>query len=244
MAGDDLEQERRVGQVVRERADLVERAGEGDQAVAADPAVGRLQADDPAERGGLADRAAGVGARATAARGRRRPPRPSRPTSRRGCASSSQGLQGRAVGAVLGRRAHRELVHVRLAEEDRVGGLRAGRSRWRRRAAGSSRASGCRRSSARPRTQSTSLIATGTPASAPSGSPALRCASTARAWARTASASRWTKTLSRLRAARRGRGSRATTSSDVTAPAFNWAEQGGRRSARVEDPSASQIPDR
>ena len=48
--------------VQRERADLIERRRERDQAVARDAAVGRLHADDAAERGGLADRAAGVGA--------------------------------------------------------------------------------------------------------------------------------------------------------------------------------------
>ena len=60
VARDDLEHKCRVGQVVGERADLIERAGEGDQAVAADPAVGRLEPDDPADGGGLANRAAGV----------------------------------------------------------------------------------------------------------------------------------------------------------------------------------------
>ena len=51
-----------------ERADLVERAGERDQAVAADPAVGRLQPDDAADGGRLADRAAGIGAQRQGAR--------------------------------------------------------------------------------------------------------------------------------------------------------------------------------
>ena len=46
----------------RERADLVERRGERDDAVAADAAVGRLEADHAAERGRLPDRPAGVGA--------------------------------------------------------------------------------------------------------------------------------------------------------------------------------------
>ena len=55
------QQQRAVGDVARERARLVERGGERDHPVAADRAVGRLHADDPAQRGGLADRAAGVG---------------------------------------------------------------------------------------------------------------------------------------------------------------------------------------
>ena len=45
-----------------ERTDLIERRRERDQAVARDAAVGRLEPDDAAERGRLADRAAGVGA--------------------------------------------------------------------------------------------------------------------------------------------------------------------------------------
>jgi hypothetical protein len=45
-----------------ERADLIERRGEGDQAVAGNAAVGRLEADHAAVRGRLADRAAGIGA--------------------------------------------------------------------------------------------------------------------------------------------------------------------------------------
>ena len=52
VAGDHLQQKCGVGQVVGERADLVERAGEGDQAVATDPAVGRLEPDDAAEAAG------------------------------------------------------------------------------------------------------------------------------------------------------------------------------------------------
>ena len=60
--GDDLEEQRGVGDGGGERADLVEARGEGDQPVAADRAVGRLDADDAAQRRRLADRAAGVGA--------------------------------------------------------------------------------------------------------------------------------------------------------------------------------------
>ena len=54
--------ERQVRDAAREGPDLVERRREGDEAVAADAAVGRLQADDAAERGRLPDGAAGVGA--------------------------------------------------------------------------------------------------------------------------------------------------------------------------------------
>src|SRR6478736_4990467 len=62
VTADDVEHQRRVGDRVGEWPDLVEAAGERDQAVAADVAVGRLHADDSAQRGGLADRAARVAA--------------------------------------------------------------------------------------------------------------------------------------------------------------------------------------
>ena len=58
----DAEHRGGVGDVVAEDRDAVERRAEGDQPVAADPAVGRLDADDAAEAGGLAHRAAGLGA--------------------------------------------------------------------------------------------------------------------------------------------------------------------------------------
>ena len=79
--------------VVGEGPDLVERAREGDQPVAGDDAVGRLHADDPAQRGRLADRAARVGAEGKRHHARP-PPRPRcRPRSRPGRASMSQGLR-------------------------------------------------------------------------------------------------------------------------------------------------------
>ena len=62
LADHGAEQQRGVGDVAGERAGLVERRGEGDHPVARDRAVGRLEADDPAQGRGLADRAAGVGA--------------------------------------------------------------------------------------------------------------------------------------------------------------------------------------
>ena len=60
--GDHVVEQRGVGHGGGERPDLVERRGEGDQPVAGHPPVGGLHADDAAQRGGLADRAAGVGA--------------------------------------------------------------------------------------------------------------------------------------------------------------------------------------
>ena len=87
------EQQRRVGDVARERPGLVERGGERDHAVARDGAVGRFQPDDPAQRGRLADRAARCRCRAPTARGRRRRRRRCRPRSRPGTRARSHGLR-------------------------------------------------------------------------------------------------------------------------------------------------------
>ena len=108
----------------RERADLIERRAEGEQAVARDAAVGRLEADDAAERARLADRAAGVGAerdRRQAGRHRDRgaAARPARDAIQR------PRIARHAERRVLGRRAHRELVAVGLAEDDRAGRFQA-----------------------------------------------------------------------------------------------------------------------
>ncbi len=121
LADHRAEQQRAVGDVARERAGLVERGGEGDHPVAADRAVGGLEADDPAQRGGLADRAAGVGAdrprrRAGGDGGGRAAARPA------GHARAVPGVEDRAEGAVLGRGAHRELVLMGLGQQRRAGG--------------------------------------------------------------------------------------------------------------------------
>ena len=58
--GDDRIQQGRIGDRAGHRADLVERRGERHEAVTRHPPVGGLHADDPAQRRGLADRAAGV----------------------------------------------------------------------------------------------------------------------------------------------------------------------------------------
>src|SRR5262249_44552211 len=99
-----------------ERTDLVKRRRERDQPVAADATIRWLEADDAAQSAGLADRAAGVrakgewrelgadGCRGTAARAARHTVEVPR-------------VAGRKEARVLGGRAHRELVHVRLAEQ-------------------------------------------------------------------------------------------------------------------------------
>ena len=104
---------------------LVERGSEGEQAVAGHAAVGRLQPDDAAERCGLANRPAGVGAerqRHHACRhgGRRSAARPARRAILR------PGIARRAECRVLRRGAHRELVAVGLADDDRAGGVEPG----------------------------------------------------------------------------------------------------------------------
>ena len=60
MAGDHLHHHGRVPHVLRDRPDLIERRGEGHQAVARHPAVGRFEAHHAAAGGGLPDRAARV----------------------------------------------------------------------------------------------------------------------------------------------------------------------------------------
>ena len=113
--GDHGVQEGAIRDGLRDGPDLVERRGERDDPVAGDGAVGRPQADDAAQSGGLLDRAAGVGAE----RPRREPGRDRRRRAAGGAAGNARGIPGiarRSVGRVLGGRAHRELVHVRLAD--------------------------------------------------------------------------------------------------------------------------------
>ena len=113
---DDAVEQGRVEDRPADRAGLVERGGEGDEAVAGDPAVGRLGADGARDRGRLADRAAGVGA--DGERGLEGPDDGGRAAT--GAARDPvevPRVAGRAVGRVLRRGAHRELVHVRLAED-------------------------------------------------------------------------------------------------------------------------------
>ena len=118
------QQERRVAHRAGERADLVQRRGERDEAVARHRAVGGLHAHDAAERGRLADGAAGVAAQSERRlvgrhRGRRSAARsPGHPVG-------VPGVAGHLVGGVLGARPHGELVHVGLPHHDRPGALEA-----------------------------------------------------------------------------------------------------------------------
>ena len=113
-------QQRGVQHGPPERPGRVQAARERDHAVAGGAAVGRLGADDAADRGGLADRAAGVGAD-----GQRRLVGRHRGGGPAGRAARDlvqvPRVAAGAVRGVLGGRAHGELVHVGLAHDDRAG---------------------------------------------------------------------------------------------------------------------------
>ncbi len=171
-AGDGAEHERRVRHVLGERADLVERGGERDQAVARHAPVGRLEPDDAAERGGLADRAAGVGAEGRRRPGRPPPPPPSRRTSRPARAPRSQGFRvgKNAEFSVEEPIANSSMLSLPSSTAPAAREPRA--PRWRRTAARTARGCASRRWWRCPRVQSMSLTATGTPSSGPRGAPA------------------------------------------------------------------------
>ena len=126
-----LQQQRAVLDRPGQRPGLIERARERDDAKARAAAVGRLHADDAAERSRLADRAAGIGAGGAQAQFRR---------DRRGRAAGAAARDQRRRGArfsprinrrseVAGNvgRAHRKLVQVGLAEQDRARPPQVGR---------------------------------------------------------------------------------------------------------------------
>ena len=108
---------RRVVGGARHRPNLIERGRKRDQPVARDAAVGRLQADDAAERGRLPDRAAGIGAE-----------RNGREAGGDGDSRAAAGSAGDVIRVpriargserrVFGRRSHRKLVAVGLAHHD------------------------------------------------------------------------------------------------------------------------------
>jgi hypothetical protein len=126
VAGDRAEEMRAVAYGPRHRPDLIERRRVGDDAVAADAPVGGLEPDDAAVRRRLPDRAAGVGAeRAKALARRDRCPRSTRRTPAR---AQCPGIVGAAVPNSRST-AHRELVAVGLADEDRASLAQAPRHR-------------------------------------------------------------------------------------------------------------------
>ena len=116
VSADDAVQQCRVEDRPGDRSGLVEGGGQGDQAVTGHAAVGRLRPDRPGDRGRLADGAAGVGAdRERRLEGGDDGGRPAAGAARD--AVEVPRVVGRAVGRVLRRRAHGELVHVGLAED-------------------------------------------------------------------------------------------------------------------------------
>ncbi len=124
-AGDEIEERGRVTHVAGERADLVQRAGEGHQSVAADRSVGGLESHHAAERGRLPDGTPGVGAQS--------PGRLAGGDAGGGAATGAArdpvevpGVSRGLEGGVLGGAAHGELVHVELAEEDQACGSQLG----------------------------------------------------------------------------------------------------------------------
>ena len=164
VAADHLVQQGRVEHGAGHGAGLVEGVGQRDEPVARHPAVRRLHPDRARHRARLADGAAGVGAD----RERRLVRRHGRGRAAAGAAGDPAEVPrvaGRAVGRVLGGGAHRELVHVGLAQ-DRQARPRAGARRpWRRTAAPSPRGSASRTWWAGRVVAITSLTAIGTPSS-------------------------------------------------------------------------------
>ena len=85
--------EREIGDGAGERPDVVEARDERKRAGPRQAPVGRLEAEDAAERARARGSSRWCRSRARSARARRRPPRRSRPTSRRSYASTSCGLR-------------------------------------------------------------------------------------------------------------------------------------------------------
>ena len=101
VASQRLQQQCVIGDGAGHRADMIQREGQRKHAAAADEAIGRLQADDAANAGGIAHRTAGVGAKCQAGTCRTPHPLRSRRTSRPGGALCStdcvpEGTAGRS----------------------------------------------------------------------------------------------------------------------------------------------------
>ena len=99
------------------------------QRVRRHPPEARLEPDVAAERGRDADRSGAVGADARAGPGRRRPPPPCRPTSRRASCVGSHGLRVMPVSGRVGLALAAELRRRRLADQHRAGLAQARRRR-------------------------------------------------------------------------------------------------------------------
>ena len=163
-AGEHRPHERDVRDARRHRPDRVERGTEREHAVDRDATPGGLEPDDAAARRRQPNRAARVGAEAEVAEpgGERRGVAARRAAGR---TPRMRRVVHRPVPRVLARHAPRELVQVRLADDDRTG---------RRRAAAPPR----RFASARGRRRSSSRTSCGCPPcrSGPSRGAACRAA--------------------------------------------------------------------
>ena len=138
VAGDRLQHDGAVLDIPGQRAAIVHRPGQRQDAALADAAIGRLDAGDAAEGGRQADRAAGVAAhRDRREGGRDRGAGAARRTA--GKAVELPGVARRRPGQVVGRAAGGELVRRQLAEQYGAGLIAACRRRRRRRRARRSR---------------------------------------------------------------------------------------------------------
>ena len=149
------------------------------------PAVGRLEAENAAERARHADRAVGVGAERERREPAARPPRRSRRTSRPLMCVEIVRIARRPVVRVLAGEVIGVFAHVERADEHRAGAPPAARPASRRPSpAARSRLIFEPARVGRPATSNRFLTANGAPASGPSASPARargverrRCAS-------------------------------------------------------------------
>ena len=114
---DCVKNDRRVLHIVGDRADLVKGGGIRDQTETRYRAVGGLQADDTAERRGLTDRAAGVGAESVNGKIAADSGRHSARRTARHMIEAVRILRAAVIGGLTGG-AHRKLVHIGLAEHD------------------------------------------------------------------------------------------------------------------------------
>ena len=177
-----VERDRRVLGRARHHRDVVHRPRQRHDAARGDGAVGRLEADDAAQRGGDADRGARVGAERREAHARWRPRSPTPPLEPPGIRVGSCGL--RACGLVTPSANSCVEVLPRITapaarQRSTPSASLGGHVRRRRRSR-----SGCGRRA----TLMTSLTETGMPCSGPRRRPARSSASRARASASAASA--------------------------------------------------------
>ena len=219
-------------------------ATNGKRAGARQPAVGRLQAEQAAERGRHADRAVGVGAE----RERHQPAgdRAARAARRAaGHARQVVRIARRAVVHVLAGEVVGVLAHVERADQHGAGRLQPrDQRRVARRPAARSRLILEPARVGRPATSNRFLTANGTPASGPSGWPAARAASiAARAWRARARAVTAVKALSAGSRVAMRASAASTTARALALPAVDGVRRSrcGRPVSPSRCPSASGL---